>query len=231
MSLTTILQLHKREYHKVVYYNPELEKIFTLNFTKSNTDIEKIDLTNTANFSDYITSLLSKNNSKFGIGGYNEERVLYKRSALFDGDQNRTIHLGMDIWGAVETPVYAPLDGVVHSFACNNNFGDYGATIILQHQLNGIIFHTLYGHLSLADIENIEVGNKIAKGMAFAHFGNENENGNWPPHVHFQIIENMENKKGDYPGVCTLADREKYLHNCPDADLILNINQFINKVY
>ena len=56
------------------------------------------------------------------------------------------------------------------------------------------------------------------------------ENGNWPPHLHFQIIEDMELKEGDYPGVCTSANREKYLANCPNPDLILTLMQYAKQV-
>jgi hypothetical protein len=52
----------------------------------------------------------------------------------------------------------SPMNGLVHSFAFNNRLGDYGATIILVHQLIGKSFYTLYGHLSLNSIKNISEG-------------------------------------------------------------------------
>jgi hypothetical protein len=52
------------------------------------------------------------------------------------------------------------------------------------------------------------------------------ENGQWPPHLHFQVIIDMEFKKGDYPGVCKLNEKEKYLRNCPNPDLILQMMQY-----
>jgi len=87
-------------------------------------------------------------------------------------------------------------------------------------------FYTLYGHLSLEDIATLKDGEYISIGQEFAHFGNTKENGNWPPHLHFQVIENMELKRGDYPGVCTITEREKYLSNCTDPDFILNMIQY-----
>jgi murein DD-endopeptidase MepM/ murein hydrolase activator NlpD len=116
---------------------------------------------------------------------------------------------------------------MIHSFAYNDHFGDYGATIILQHQLDMINFYTLYGHLSLRDIERIRVGQFITRGENFAHFGPWEENGNWPPHLHFQVILDMGNLEGDYPGVCKLSESGKYLKNCPDPDLILNLKRFL----
>lgn len=102
----------------------------------------------------------------------------------------------------------APLDGIVHSFAFNNRFGDYGATIILSHLLNGVSFYTLYGHLSLNSIKNIQEGDRIEKGDVFGEFGIPSENGSWPPHLHFQIISNIGEWKGDYPGVCKFSEKK-----------------------
>jgi murein DD-endopeptidase MepM/ murein hydrolase activator NlpD len=122
----------------------------------------------------------------------------------------------------------APLDGFVHSFAFRESYGDYGAVIILTHQLEGHSFYTLYGHLSLASIKNLNEGERIKKGEVFAEFGIPQENGNWPPHLHFQVIKDLEGMKGDYPGVCRYSEKKGYLLNCPDPDLILSMNQFVN---
>ncbi len=105
----------------------------------------------------------------------------------------------------------APLDGIVHSFAFNNQFGDYGATIILSHQLDGISFYTLYGHLSLASLKNLQDGQSVKQGQVFAEFGIPFENGHWPPHLHFQLILDMGERKGDYPGVCKYSEKETWL--------------------
>lgn len=229
------LKSKAREFHPIVPFNPAKEKLIQFDFTESNEALKKIDLSNTEKFCEYINDLLQNANAKFGIGGYNELRNLYSRSSLFDNkvsdhmsvtEEPRRLHLGVDIWGKVATPIFAPLDGTVHSFAFNNNFGDYGATIILHHQLKDVNFFTLYGHLSLTDLQNLKEGDDIASGQLFAHFGKPGENGNWPPHLHFQVIEDMQNNKGDYPGVCKFSEREKYLANCPDPDLILNMNRF-----
>jgi murein DD-endopeptidase MepM/ murein hydrolase activator NlpD len=145
------------------------------------------------------------------------------------GEEPRRLHLGIDIWGKPYTKVMAPLDGIVHSFAFNNAYGDYGATIILTHNLDGVSFHTLYGHLSLNSIKNLHEGMLIRKADVFCEFGIPFENGQWPPHLHFQIIKDMQGMKGDYPGVCRFSERETYLANCPDADLILGMMRYASK--
>ncbi len=223
--LENVLLKNKNNFRFVVDCNAATDKLYHFDFTSANTELTDSLITSTQKFSAYINNKLESNHCKYGIGGYNEDRILYKRSKHFDGEEIRSIHLGIDIWAAAGTKVYVPIGGTVHSFAFNNNFGDYGATIILQHQLDTVLFHTLYGHVSLKDLVSLQLGKYISRGELLAHLGEPNENGDWPPHLHFQIIEDMRLNLGDYPGVCSISEREKYLHNCPDPDLILNMIQ------
>jgi peptidoglycan LD-endopeptidase LytH len=233
------LREFRDEYAMVVPFE-EKDKLLLMDFTEDNKELNTEILSNTDLFIQYINTKLKTRNARFGIGGYSEHRTIYSRSKLFDfsggllnlegkssiADEPRRVHLGIDIWGKPYTKVMTPVNGIVHSFAFNNAFGDYGATIILTHNLHGFTFHTLYGHLSLNSIKNIQEGDAVKKGDVIAEFGIPFENGHWPPHLHFQIIIDMEGKKGDYPGVCTLSDRDKYLHNCPDPDVILQMMKY-----
>jgi len=226
--LADLLLKHKKTYYPVVPFNAAKDKLLRMDFTEHNTTLTADIFNNTNLFTAYVAQQLQAADARYGIGGYSENRTIYSRSAHFNTDEEpRRLHLGIDIWGAAGTPVYAPLGGMVHSVAFNDNFGDYGATIVLLHQLDGQAFYTLYGHVSLDDITVIKAGTYISIGQVFAHFGKPAENGQWPPHLHFQVIEDMELKKGDYPGVCKLSERSKYLRNCPDPDLILQIMQYV----
>ncbi len=239
--LENVLQKNQSNFRSVVNFNATTDKLFHFDFTAANKDLTAEMIADTGAFSTYVNNKLSSVNGKYGIGGYGEDRILYKRSDHFKeslsfkvsppaggGDLEgagvaRSIHLGIDIWGAAGTKVFVPVGGTVHSFAFNDAFGDYGATIILQHQLETIVFYTLYGHLSLADLSNLQEGKYISRGELLAHFGEPKENGDWPPHLHFQIISDLRLSRGDYPGVCTFEEKEKYLKNCPDPDLMLNM--------
>ena len=225
------LKAHSQAFHKVVDFNPVKEKLLHFDFTSNNKELDEIDIADTEAFSHYVDKKRKNARAKYGIGGYNEVRSLYERSKVFDaiyGEEPRRLHLGIDIWGEEGTKVYAPLGGMVHSYAFNNNFGDYGATIVLLHQLDTIAFYTLYGHLSLDDIAKVTEYQYVNRGQVIGHFGKAEENGNWPPHLHFQVIRDMEEYEGDYPGVCKYSEHEKYLANCPDPDLILNMMQYVS---
>lgn len=231
-SIVDLLRKYSNEFHGVVPFE-RTDKLLHLDFTEKSQELNAEIVENTNLFIKYINSKLEGAGAKYGIGGYDEHRTIYSRSKVFDSSDSgeaRRLHLGIDIWGKPYTKVIAPLDGIVHSFAFNNAFGDYGATIILTHNLEGLTFHTLYGHLSLNSIRNIQEGDRIGKGDVFTEFGIPFENGQWPPHLHFQLIIDMEGKKGDYPGVCKLSERKKYVTNCPDPDLILHMMQYTSNV-
>ena len=168
---------------------------------------------------EYMENFLDNYNN-VGVGGYGEDRYIYRRSSLFDtGKEPRSIHLGIDVWVPAGTKVYAPLDSKVHSFNDNDNFGDYGGTIILQHELEGVVFYTLYGHLSKDSLNGLSEGKTIEQNTYFAEIGDEEENGHWPPHLHFQLISDMLDKKGDFFGVAPPSEKEYYLKLCPDPQL------------
>lgn len=230
--LPDILKKYQKEFQPVVAFDPEKDSLLLLDFTEANTSLTAAIVEDTQLFSNHIQRQLTNAGALYGIGGYDEHRTVYSRSRVFDapdGEEPRRLHLGIDIWGTAGTAVFAPLDGIVHSFAFNDHYGDYGATIILQHQLDGFQFHTLYGHLSLRDLAGLTEGKPIHAGELIAHFGEPQENGHWPPHLHFQLVIDPEGNKGDYPGVCQFSKRAQYLANCPDPDLILGMLAYARK--
>jgi murein DD-endopeptidase MepM/ murein hydrolase activator NlpD len=224
--LYSLLEKYSADFYPVVPFDAKKDNLLPLDFTAANTTLTADILSDTHVFSHYVNSLLETKYT-YGIGGYNEHRTIYARSTVFDtAEEPRRLHLGIDIWGRADTPIFVPLDSYVHSFAFNEHYGDYGATIILQHQLEGTSFNTLYGHLSLKDLVGLHEGQQIAAGAEFAHFGEPIENGQWPPHLHFQIVQEMYENKGDYPGVCRFSEREKFLANSPDPNVILQMMQY-----
>src|SRR5262249_14635487 len=72
-----------------------------------------------------------------GIGRYDEPRLLYTSPLFGDSsnptDERRTVHLGIDLFVAAGSTVYAPLDGTIHTVANNPGPLDYGPVVILKH--------------------------------------------------------------------------------------------------
>jgi peptidoglycan LD-endopeptidase LytH len=220
--LKAYLQNNPAAIGKVVDYNAGTDRLFSLDFTAANTKLNMAIIADKQQFSNWVSEKLRTNNCRYGIGGYMEHRTIYAMSPHFDtDDEPRRLHLGVDIWGDAGMPIYSPFDGTVHSFQDNNNLGDYGPTIILQHNLDGLILYSLYGHLSRKSLDRLTVDMPIHKNQQIATLGNNQENGQWPPHLHFQLLYDMEGKQGDYPGVCKYSEKEKYELNVPDPKLVL----------
>lgn len=225
-QLALYIQQHPAATGKVVDYDAATDRVYTFDFTDRNTELLAVDIANTQRFSTWVNEKLAANNCRYGIGGYMEHRTLYARSPLFDtANEPRRLHLGVDIWAVAGTPVYSPFSGVIHSFNDNNNFGDYGPTIILQHDLDGLMLYSLYGHLSRGNLAGLYPGKPIAKNGQIGTFGHAAENGNWPPHLHFQLMFDMEGYVGDYPGVGRFSEMGKLKANIPDPNLILGFEK------
>ncbi len=201
------------------------EDFVGIDISSSNKMLRKVDVSSSKAWEDYIDSYLEINNASIAYGGYLETRDIYNRSSYFNNatGQERNIHLGVDLWTKAGSPVLAPLDGIIHSFHNNTNYGDYGPTIILKHTIDAITFYTLYGHLSLTSLRDLKKGSKISQGMILGYLGDATVNGDYAPHLHFQLIKNMNGYQGDYPGVCSKDELRFYQDNCPDPNILLKL--------
>lgn len=182
-----------------------------------------------ASFTRTVFRQIDEAGAAIGIGRYNEARPIYTadqfRVAGNDMPEWRTIHVGLDLFAPPGTPVYAPLDGIVHSFADNRAPLDYGPTIILQHTAGDdhLTFYTLYGHLSRESLEGLQAGTPVTKGAQIGSIGDPSVNGGWPPHLHLQIITDMLDMQGDFPGVALPCQRDVQLSLSPDPNLLARI--------
>ena len=211
---------------KVIDATIGMEGYHPIDISTTNTDLIELDTSSSEVWENYILKFLQKHQAKVAYGGYLEKRNLYDRSEYFKDQavkNKRNIHLGVDLWCAENTSVLAALDGEIHSFKNNTNYGDYGPTIILKHTFENHIFYSLYGHLSISSIENIKVGQEIKQGDIIGTLGSAEVNGDYAPHLHFQLIKELDNNVGDYPGVSSEENFDFYKDNCPDPNLLLKL--------
>jgi murein DD-endopeptidase MepM/ murein hydrolase activator NlpD len=222
-SLTSWLQQQK--FHSVLPFPLSEYPFVTFDFTDQNEELAQLDTMNREAFESYVFGKIEEQNAVYGIGLYLEDRSIYRRSSVFENsDESRSLHLGVDLWIETGTPIFAPLDGVVHSFNNNDSFGDYGPTLILEHSYPDGVFYTLYGHLSKKSMKNWQVGRKVKGGEQIAELGSYDENVGYPAHLHFQVIKNIGGYVGDYPGVCKPSEKEKWAENSPDPSVILGVD-------
>lgn len=179
-----------------------------------------------------IDMLIDSQGKRFAIGGYNEARLCYQGEQFKTrGTQaSRTVHIGLDVFGAAGTEVHAPLRGRVVGCCDNALPFDYGPTIILEHQpAADVRFYSLYGHLDRDSLDGVKVGDIIEGGGLIGRFGAIEENGGWPPHLHLQLICDMFGNEGDFPGVAPADLREFWLEVCPDPSPLLGLSTQLAK--
>lgn len=168
--------------------------------------------------------------SKIIAGGYLEPRPIYTSTAYDtignNGYESRTIHLGTDFWLPEKTPVHTFFKGEV--VIATNDAGEkgYGGLLVLKHQEESVEFFTLYGHLTVESATKYAIGDCIEKGEKIAELGNFSENGNWVPHLHFQILLSLFDYKNDFPGVTYFSQLAVWKSVCPNPNLLFQLQAF-----
>ena len=216
---------HRAEIGPVVEEDPERAVVFDLS-VGSPLFSSPEEATDTAAMTSKLFGAMRSKGARLGVGRYDEARLLYASDAFAqpsdEQPERRTVHLAHDLFMEPGSPVLAPLPGRVRSVRDNAARLDYGPTVILEHTPpGGPVFYTLYGHLSRASTAHWKPGDAVARGDRLGEIGPAPENGDWPPHVHFQIIADLLDAEGDFPGVAPAAARAAWLSLCPDPNLVV----------
>ncbi len=162
------------------------------------------------------------------LGYYNEPRLIYTAPAFRKGpwkaSNRRTVHLAIDAFAPAQTVLHAPMDATVHVVENRTDHLDYGGVVILRHKTPaGDPFFTLYGHLNPEILVRLQVGQRIAKGEAFARLGDVSQSGGWAPHVHFQLALTTDGMDKDWPGVADPDEMYLWGAVCPNPAALLNL--------
>ncbi len=181
------------------------------------------DLADPAAYAEPLRRHLGENT--IGIGYYDEIRPIYLADMFaINHHQRRSLHLGVDVFAPPQTKLYAPLAGTIHSLANYPEEQDYGPILILKHQPTPAIrFYTLYGHLSPESLDRWEVGQQVDAGALLVAIGDYPRNGNWTPHLHFQIVIDLLDYGDNFPGVCSPKLRDLWKSLSPDPKHILRL--------
>ena len=219
--------LEKQEVEPVMDLPEDDAHLTVLDLSVGSPDVHGDDTDDTAVFQRRIERLMEDAGAGMGVGRYLEPRGFYltDRFAGREGDprERRTVHLGVDLFTEEGAEVRAPLAGKVRAIENNAERLDYGPTVVLEHPSPHGRFWTLYGHLSRESVEDLELGRELEAGEAFARLGAPPENGDWPPHLHFQIVTHFLGHGGDFPGVALPRERSVWASFSPDPNLILRL--------
>src|SRR5690554_185185 len=210
---------------KTVFPTIPFNKVINLDMSVGSTLLGNLSEYSDPELSEFKLSQFRKHNSQsILLNGYLEVRPFYTtdafRSEGNNGPQYRTVHLGTDFWIPAQTPVHAPFDATVKIIHHNDYDKDYGPMLILEHQFDGTVFYTLYGHLSLSSLEILKVGQSVKQGELIAYIGTSSENGNWAPHLHFQIILDLLSNNENFDGVALPSEIDVWKSICPNPNFI-----------
>ncbi|MDE2721593.1 aminotransferase class III-fold pyridoxal phosphate-dependent enzyme, partial [Candidatus Palauibacter polyketidifaciens] len=196
------------------------------------------DPTDHAAFSRRLFDRIRDAGAAVGIGRYDEVRWWYTGEAFRapgnEMDEWRTVHLGVDLFAEPGTPVLVPLGGRVVSAHDNADRLDYGPTIILEHELEDpageaaasdepVRFRTLFGHLSPESLPQVSHGEVVEAGRTIGWIGSPPDNGDWAPHLHFQILLDPLGYEGTFPGVAAPSGRGTWTAVSPDPNHLLRL--------
>jgi 4-aminobutyrate aminotransferase-like enzyme/Ser/Thr protein kinase RdoA (MazF antagonist) len=164
------------------------------------------------------------------VGRYDEDRSCYAGEQFHtDAPEPRSVHTGIDLFIADETPVHAMLAGTVETVVDNDMPYDYGPTVVLRHVTSdGTPFWVLYGHLARRTLTHLRPGQEVAAGEVVGFIGDHTVNGGWAPHVHLQIMTDLmadpeAGFDGNFEGAGEPSRMAIWRSIVPDANLLVRL--------
>jgi murein DD-endopeptidase MepM/ murein hydrolase activator NlpD len=179
---------------------------------------EPLDNIDVQHFGQLIDERLQRDGAVLAYGRWGERRALYNNDNFgTSNEERRTIHMGVDVFCAAGTAVCTPLDGVVEIVANNEQELDYGPLLVVRHTApDRQAFFTLYGHLGPDCLVDRRPGEALRAGDRIATVGAPPGNGNWPPHLHFQLILDLLDLGRNFPGVARASEQARWLALSPN---------------
>ncbi len=219
--------LGKQKFAPVMERPASDEELVVLDLSVASPELTGSDTEDTGSFTRRVFRHMEDEGASLGIGRYLEPRAFYLtdlfRGRAGDPRERRTIHLGIDLFDQPGAEVRAPMAGRVKSVRDNGARLDYGPTVILEHDGPDGPFWTLYGHLERASVEGLAEGAEVEAGQSIARVGPSPENGDWPPHLHFQVLTDLLGHEGQFPGVALPRERDIWASFSPDPNLVLRL--------
>ncbi len=223
------LKKHRAQFSPILGFDLSKESVTVFDWSVGSTELGGLnELQDLEEQTHQSFRRMKSEGTRVGIGRYDEPRPIYTTLEYqvpgLHTPSMRSIHLGIDLIMPAGTPVYAPLAGKVVTLTNNAGDKEYGPLVILEHKTDdGLTFYTLYGHNNIYTLSLLKLGQEVQAGEKIAEIGTYPENGNWVPHLHFQIITDLLGYIDDYPGVADPDARAIWLSLCPDPNLILGI--------
>ena len=109
-NLVSTLKQFTGQYAPVVPQQ-QTGRFHRLDLSDRNASLADIDVKDPVALGAWVHSQVVGDGCQFAVGGYGEDRLIYRSDLFQSGSEPRTIHLGVDLWVPPGTPVSAPVDG------------------------------------------------------------------------------------------------------------------------
>jgi hypothetical protein len=144
----------------------------------------------------FNNNLLEKSNVRYLVSRYGEDRAAMLKGSSIARDQ-RTVHLGIDIFTRDQEVVCAPCDGKIVCTSEEPENHSFGHFLIFK-PADESLPYMLFAHLAA----NPRQPGQIMAGEAFAKLGDyaNHENGGWSRHLHLQMLTELPKNQQAPPG-------------------------------
>lgn len=156
------------------------------------TSIEKLSMAGFSTSSTFTNDPRSEIQWPFAVGVPISDGFGYRSSP---GGIGSTNHQGLDMNPGSGAPVQAVADGVVRLAQTSDN-GGYGCHVIIDHNVNGMVFASLYGHMQCDSIA-VSKGQAVKVTQLVGLVGSTGASTG--AHLHFEIHNEKDVPIDPYP--------------------------------
>jgi murein DD-endopeptidase MepM/ murein hydrolase activator NlpD len=185
---------------------------------------ENVDIRDQIQLQEYADQLMRENKTNWAVSDFGENREFMFTELGHDQmvSQQRFMHLGLDIWVPVNTPIYAPLTGEVVLSEYESGEGNYGGLVIMKHKFNDLVIYAVYGHLAKDQLP--AVNTVIATGEKIGLIGEMDSNGGYFYHTHLQVLTEAGYQNGfAHKGYSTPEQFQNHQEFCLDPRFLFKL--------
>lgn len=135
-------------------------------------------------------ALLAKSGARYLVSRYGEDRSAMLADSSI-ADEQRTLHLGVDVFCRDTEPVYSPCDGEIVMAGNEPEDHSFGYYVVIKP--SDATYFIFLGHLSAKPIKH----GYVRRGQQIAQLGDHTngENGGWSRHLHIQLFSRLPDPK------------------------------------
>jgi murein DD-endopeptidase MepM/ murein hydrolase activator NlpD len=151
----------------------------------------------------WVRRLQRRYGARCSFGGWFEDRsTLWRGHYMPPGS---AYHLGVDFSVPERSRVYSPTEGtVIETWHDVDRVGGWGGRIVIQIKQRLFLILAHFGKIHVHSGKNVTVGHLLGT------VGGANENGNWFPHLHAQVVRGKFDNQIDGYGEFSVRNQRRF---------------------